>query len=182
MLPRTDHAAATGEDGAWVISPGYVRARSSRGAIEDLRGCTRAGASSSGCESSSASPVSRNGSESGGSLGGGGVFGGGKGGGGRDLGGNKRMRSWSPRTVNASSAIMEGALVLTTHRALFVEDARGHGEAGELVEMPLAFIVETEVKRIKEGLVRLQVRFCGAKTFQDKPGRAFDATFFLLVS
>jgi len=83
--------------------------------------------------------------------------------------------------VEAFLAVGRGA-VLTTHRALFVEDAGGHGEAGELVEMPLAFIVETEVKRIKEGLVRLQVRFCGAKTFQDKPGRAFDATFFLLVS
>ena len=61
--------------------------------------------------------------------------------------------------AGASSTVMDGALVLTTHRLLFFEDAGG-GKAGMLVQIPLAFVLETAVRReLTMGQVGLKVSF-----------------------
>lgn len=71
----------------------------------------------------------------------------------------RRKRTGRSSRACASSTVVDGALVLTTHRVLFFEDAGG-GEAGMLVEIPLAFVLETAVRReLVKGQVGLKVSF-----------------------
>lgn len=59
----------------------------------------------------------------------------------------------------AVSKVVNGALVLTTHRVLFVGGKRGE-VGGTLVEMPLAFITKMGVEhKLRKGLINLQVRY-----------------------
>lgn len=76
-------------------------------------------------------------------------------------------------STGAAAGVVLGALVLTTHRVIMIE-RRSHGDtedevdgdAGVLVEIPLAFIVETRVKRRPvEGLAGMQIKCRDKKTY-----------------
>lgn len=58
---------------------------------------------------------------------------------------------------SAVSKVVNGALVLTTHRVLFVGRRRGEARR-TLVELPLAFITKMRVdSKLRKGLISLQV-------------------------
>lgn len=71
------------------------------------------------------------------------------------LRGEGRSRSFFNRSD--VSKMVNGALVLTTHRVLFVGGKRNEARR-TLVEMPLAFITKMKIEyRLCKGLIRLQV-------------------------